>query len=49
MVWREVLRAWHVRQRLIYQRAEMSKPIHQNKRASMLTDRETLKWQESVA
>ena len=49
MVWREVLRAWHLRQRRIHQRGETSIPIHQKKRAIILTVRETPKWQEVVA
>ena len=49
MVWREVFRAWHLRQRRIHRQAEMSMPIHQKKRASMLTVRGTPKWQEAVA
>ena len=49
MVWREVLRAWHLRQGWIHQRAEISIPMHQKKRASMLTVRETPRWQEVVA
>ena len=49
MVWREVLRAWHLRQGWIHQRAEISIPMHQKKRASMLTVRETPRWQEVVS
>ena len=49
MVFRDVFRAWHCRQRRIHQRAEASMPIHQKKRASMRTVRETPRCKETVA
>ena len=49
MVWREVLRAWHLGQRRIHQRTEKSMPVDQKTHASMLTVRKPPKWQAAVA
>ena len=49
MVWRGVLRAWHLRHRRIHQLAERFIPMHQKKRATMLIVLETPRWQEVVA
>ena len=49
MVWRDVLRTWHLRQRRINQWAETSMPTHQKKHESMQTVRVTPKFKEVVA
>ena len=48
MVLREVMSAWHSRQRRIHQRVETSSPIHHKKRASILSVLETPQWQEMI-
>ena len=49
IVWREVFRTWHLRQRRAHHLVQTSIPTHQYKRSSILSVRVTPRWQEASA